>query len=133
MRRPARIPRSVPVGRRKPDLRQRPRHLAFIRSLGVCIACGARCTVEAMHVRAGTDGGTGLKPSDRFCLPGCPACHRRSHQIGELAFWSELGIDPLDYSARLWAVTGDLEQGERTIARARQAIALHARGREAHG
>jgi hypothetical protein len=41
-----------------------------------------------------------------------------------MAFYAELGIDPLDYCARLWAVTGDIEQGMRTILRARQAIAF---------
>jgi hypothetical protein len=128
MRPAPRISRTVPTGIRRQNGRLRPKHLAWLRSLGMCICCGAVVlNIEAMHIRAGTDGGTGIKPSDRFALPGCHACHMRQHQIGELAFWAELGIDPLDYSARLWAVTGDDVQGLRTIGRARQAIALHQR------
>ena len=128
MTRPARIPRSLPQHERKPTERLRPKHLAWLRSLGVCICCGRNFLaggIAAMHVRCGTDGGTSLKPSDRFALPGCNECHARQHQVGELAFWSALGIDPLDYAARFWAVSGNTEQGLRTIMRAQQAIALH--------
>lgn len=35
--------------------------------------------VEAHHIRTGTDGGMGLKPSDCFCVPLCT----RHHQIIE--------------------------------------------------
>jgi hypothetical protein len=49
----------------------------------------------------------------------------RQHQHGELSFWADLGIDPLDAALRLWSKTGDYEAGIRTIQRARQAIALH--------
>jgi hypothetical protein len=58
------------------------------------------------------------------------AHHREQHRVGELAFWSALGIDPVDYANRLWTVTGEPEQGLRTIDRARQAIAMHDRGDE---
>jgi hypothetical protein len=77
----------------------------------------------------GSGGGTGLKPPDRYAVPLCSGfqgCHFRQHG-GELTFWAELGIDPLDLSARLWAVTGNLEEGRRAVFRARQAIALHRR------
>lgn len=83
MTRPARIPRSLPKHERKPQHRIRRAHLAWLVALGVCICCGAPAT-EAMHVRAGADGGMGMKPSDRFSLPGCHACHMRQHQIDVL-------------------------------------------------
>ncbi len=131
MPRPApRIARSVPLGRRKPSGRSNPRHRAFINSLP-CVACGRAAPSECAHVRMGTDGGTGYKPADRFCLPLCEGCHRTGpaaqHTIGEPAFWAERGVDPVDIAARLYAVTGDTDQGLRTISRARQAIALHQR------
>jgi hypothetical protein len=49
--------------------------------------------IECAHVRIGTDGGTGIKPSDRHCISLCKECHSRQHQIGEPAFERERGID----------------------------------------
>ena len=128
MKRPARIERHVPLPSRKPNERERPRHRAYINTLP-CIACGRAGPSECAHIRAGTDGGMGYKPADRFCLPLCGpnGCHARQHAIGEMSFWGALGIDPLDYAARLWAVTGDHDAGLRTILRAHQAINLHRR------
>lgn len=122
-----RIPRLVPIGKRKPNDRLRPKHREFVQSLP-CIACGKPAPSECAHIRSGTDGGTSLKPSDRFCLPLCGpfGCHAWQHQIGEAEFFGRLGIDALDFAARLWAVTGDREAGLRAVFRARQAIALHA-------
>jgi hypothetical protein len=120
-----RISRDLVKWQRKPDTRVKRGHLAFVRALGICLCCGRVGPVEAMHVRSGTDGGMGLKPSDRFTVPGCHDCHVRSHQVGEQTFWGALGIDPLDCACRLWTVTGDEEQGRRAIERARQAIRLH--------
>lgn len=124
-----RIERHVPLPAPKPKDRIRRAHEDYVRSLGVCIACGKIGPVDVMHVRSGADGGMGLKPSSRFTVPGCHPCHMDQHQRGELTFWGELGIDPMDYCARLWAVSGDLEAGMRTILRARQAIELHRRSR----
>lgn len=122
-----RIPRAVLKAKRKPNPRRAAQHLAFVRSLGICLACGARGPVEAMHVRGKTDGGMGLKPSDKFSVPGDHACHMEQHAMGEVAFWGGVGIDPLNVSLRLWTVSGDIEAGIRIIERARQAIDLHRR------
>jgi hypothetical protein len=48
----------------------------------------------------------------------------RQHRIGELSFWSVLGIDPLNVALRLWTVSSDVVAGERTVFRARQQIDL---------
>ena len=79
---------------------------------------------QAAHVRIGTDGGAGMKPSDRYTVPLCVVCHARQHK-GELSFWAELRIDPLNVAFRLWTISGDQEAGERIVFRARQAIGLH--------
>ena len=128
-RRPARIERSAPALVRRAKERLRPAHLAFIRTLP-CVACGKPAPSECAHVRMGTGGGMGYKPADRYCLPLCGpmGCHARQHQIGETAFWAELGVDAVDITVRLWAVTGDADQGLRTVERAWQAIALHRAG-----
>ena len=65
-----------------------PAHLKWIRTR-FCEAilsggCGGR--VEAAHVRTGTDGGMGMKPSDCWVIPLCTEHHREQHRIGEAAF-----------------------------------------------
>jgi hypothetical protein len=119
----ARIQRDIARRMPKPDLRRRVQHLAFVRQLP-CVACGKAAPSEAAHVRTGTDGGTGMKPSDRYALSLCADCHARQHRIGELTFWSVLRIDPLNVASRLWTISGDLNAGERTVFRARQRINL---------
>ncbi len=66
-------------------------HRAWVR-LHACCGCGSITAIECAHVRVGTDGGTGLKPSDRWCISLCKSCHARQHQIGEPAFEAECGI-----------------------------------------
>src|SRR5256885_1838145 len=118
-----RIPRLMARANPKPDWRRRTQHLAFVRQLP-CVACGQAAPSEPAHVRSGSDGGAGMKPSDRYCLSLCTTCHALQHQFGELTFWSGLRIDPLNVALRLWTVSGDIKAGERIVFRARQHIDL---------
>jgi hypothetical protein len=118
-----RIPRTIARSKPKPNLRSRVAHLAFVRQLP-CVACGKAAPSDAAHVRTGTDGGTGIKPTDRYTVPLCAACHAKQHRVGELTFWSALRIDPVDVALRLWTISADVEAGERTVFRARQSINL---------
>ena len=118
-----RVPRRVARSKPKPEFRRRAQHLAFVRQLS-CVACGKAAPSEAAHVRSGTDGGAGIKPSDRYSISLCTSCHELQHRFGELRFWSVLRIDPLNVALRLWTVSGDLEDGERTVFRARQHVNL---------
>jgi hypothetical protein len=102
-----RIPRWVARPKPKPDRRRRAQHLAFIRQLA-CVACGTAAPSEAAHVRSGSDGAAGMKPSDRYSAPLCSSCHALQHQFGELTFWSTLRIDPLVVAFRLWAISGQV-------------------------
>ena len=113
------VARSKP----KPEFRRRAQHLAFVRQLS-CVACGKAAPSEAAHVRLGTDGGAGIKPSDRYSVSLCTSCHELQHRFGELRFWSVLSIDPLNVAMRLWTVSGNVEAGERAVFRARQHIDL---------
>lgn len=61
------------------------KHLQWIRGFQ-CYECGAGGKIEAAHVRIGTDGSTGDKPSDYWAVPLCETCHSRQH-IGERTFW----------------------------------------------
>ena len=118
-----RIPRTVAHGKPAPNLRRRVQHLAFVRQLP-CVACGKAAPSSAAHVRTATDGGVGMKPSDRYAVPLCTTCHAKQHRIGELTFWSARRIDPFNVAWRLWTVSADVKAGERTVFRARQHIDL---------
>jgi hypothetical protein len=53
-----------------------------------CVVCGKAAPSEAAHVRFGSDGVTGLKPSDHYSMFLCTSCHALQHEFGELRFWS---------------------------------------------
>jgi hypothetical protein len=77
----------------KKDVGKRsPAHRKWVRG-HACCGCGSMVAIECAHVRSGTDGGTGIKPSDRWTISLCKDCHTRQHQIGEPAFEREAGID----------------------------------------
>jgi transcription elongation factor Elf1 len=72
--------------------RRSPAHRKWVRGFACC-ACGSQSAIECAHVRVGTDGGTGIKPSDRHCVSLCKPCHSEQHQIGERAFEMKHKID----------------------------------------
>ena len=113
---------------RKPDRWIRDKdHLSFIRSLPCCV-CG-RAPCDAAHVRNGTDGAMGRKPSDKWTVPLCRASaafqshHVLQHLEGEETFWCRYG-DPLPLAEHLWRVSGDIEAGVRAVERFRMKLAL---------
>jgi hypothetical protein len=70
---------------RKQEGRRSPAHRSFVRS-HACCACGSTAGIECAHVRTGTDGGIGFKPSDAWTISLCGECHRKQHQLGEGTF-----------------------------------------------
>lgn len=68
-------------------------HLAHVRK-HACVACDAEAPIEAAHVRLGSDGGLGRKPSDWFAVPLCRDCHATQHRVGERTFWLRREKDP---------------------------------------
>lgn len=99
-------PRSGIV--RNPDRVRSPAHRAWVR--GHECACkatlGMSCCegpVECAHVRTGTDGGTGIKPSDVWCVPLCRWHHREQHVFGEPAFENLMRINLKAIAERLAA------------------------------
>ena len=72
--------------------RRSPAHRAFVRS-HACCACGSETAIECAHVRTGTDGGTGIKPSDKWTISLCKDCHARQHTMGETTFQQSYRID----------------------------------------
>jgi hypothetical protein len=64
----------------------------------------------------------GAKPHDKWALPLCRDCHREQHRIGERAFWSIVGINPLLLAERLYAARGDLARMRDIVFAARAGI-----------
>lgn len=73
-------------------------HLQWIRGCRCAMEGreGHACSgaIEAAHVRTGTDGGMGVKPSDYWTVPFCrDGAHVPQHAEGELAFERANKID----------------------------------------
>ena len=85
-------PRIKRESGRKQEGKRSPAHRAWVRG-HACCGCGSTAGIECAHVRTGTDGGVGIKPSDKWCISLCKECHSRQHQIGEEAFEKAWGIN----------------------------------------
>lgn len=53
-----------------------------------CLFSGAHQNNVAHHHRKGTGGGTGLKPSDLYCVSLTDARHKEYHQTGTIGHWT---------------------------------------------
>ena len=97
-----------------------PKHLGFIRSLP-CVVCHNNIETQAAHVRFSCvetgkrQTGKAEKPDDKWALPLCGKHHADQHDMSEREFWLTVGIDPIKLCARLWAVSGEHEMGERIV------------------
>lgn len=89
-----------------------------------CLVTGAR-PVEACHVsyadpRYGKrERGKGEKADDRWTVPLCPSEHRRQHDMNEQAYWTSVGIDPLQVALALYGCDRDNTMAEIIIRNAR--------------
>lgn len=91
--RPARLPKQLERFKPRRDWRNCPAHRGWVRRHHCCVPGCLRQPIECAHVRSGTDGGTGLKPSDRWVISLCSEHHREQHRIGEAAFEHRYSID----------------------------------------
>lgn len=118
--------REQAIDRSRPEQRQprerAPGYLAFLRRLPCIAAVMGRTDCEggtqAAHLRfsdvAGgrRNPGMGAKPHDRHATPLCALHHLRDqHARQEQAFWNDLGVDPGDLSAALYAAYQAGEDG----------------------
>lgn len=87
------LPKRRLVPRRKKEARSCPAHRAWVRRHHCSVPRCEGFPIECAHVRGGTDGGQGLKPSDRWTLSLCREHHAEQHRIGEVAFEGMYGID----------------------------------------
>jgi hypothetical protein len=88
-----RFPSRLPPEPRPKTSRTCAAHRAWVRrhrcSVRGCLGLPIECT----HVRCGTDGGLGLKPSDRWTISLCRHHHLEQHEIGEPAFEARHELD----------------------------------------
>lgn len=87
------LPRRIPKPKRRSERWRSQAHCNFVRSHECCVpGCGAR-PIEVAHVRRGSDGGMGKKPSDWNVLSLCRDHHAEQHRIGEESFERRYKID----------------------------------------
>ena len=91
LRLPQRIERPKPAR----ELRSFPAPRAWVRRHHCSVPDCKRVPIECAHVRSGTDGGQGLKPSDCWTISLCRYHHAEQHRIGETAFEKRYGIELL--------------------------------------
>lgn len=86
---PSRIERASklpPKGAKRSGRWKSQRHRDFVRGFNCCVPeCMGR-PIEVAHIRMGTDGGMGKKPSDFYTISLCSKHHSEQHQIGEASF-----------------------------------------------
>jgi len=73
-----------------------PGHCNFVRSHECCVPGCDRRPIEVAHVRRGTGGGLGVKPSDKWTISLCGGLeghHAEQHRIGEASFEAKYKID----------------------------------------
>lgn len=85
---PQRLPKE-----RKRTSRECSAHRAWVRRHCCSISGCIRKPIECAHVRGGSDGGIGLKPSDKWTISLCVFHHGEQHQIGEEAFEQKYSLD----------------------------------------
>lgn len=73
-----------------------PAHRAWVRKHHCSVSGCLALPIECAHVRRGTDGGTGLKPSDRWVVSLCTSHHMEQHRLGELKFEKKYGLDLIE-------------------------------------
>jgi hypothetical protein len=87
------FPRSVPKPTRKQAVRTCAGHRAWVRRHYCSVPGCRRGPIECAHVRVGTDGGTGMKPSDKWTISLCEFHHAEQHLLGENVFQQKYRID----------------------------------------
>jgi hypothetical protein len=88
-----RFPNRLPREPRKTTPRNCRAHRAWVRRHWCSVAGCRNLPIESAHVRSGSDGGMGLKPSDRWTISLCRAHHLEQHQIGEGAFEAKYDLN----------------------------------------
>lgn len=94
-------------------------HLQFVRGFN-CLVADERCSdvTQAAHIRLGTDGGMGRKPSDCYVVPLCTVHHDEQHRIGEATFAFKYRLDLERMAEILWRTSKPAQRWRRERERA---------------
>lgn len=77
-----------------PKVKRRcPSHTKWVGEHACCVPGCIGRPIEVAHVRTGTNGGMGLKPTDDWTISLCQAHHAEQHRVHETPFEREHGID----------------------------------------
>jgi hypothetical protein len=107
LRFPSRLPPKPP----KSSPRTCAAHCAWVRRHRCSVAGCRQLPIECAHVRGGTDGGVGLKPSDKWTISLCRLHHREQHDIGEPAFEAEYDLHLRELASEFAARSPHLPRG----------------------
>jgi hypothetical protein len=88
-----RFPSRLPSDPRRTTHRSCAAHRAWVRRHRCSVPSCRKLPIECAHVRDGTDGGLGLKPSDRWTISLCVFHHREQHMIGEHRFAAKYDLN----------------------------------------
>lgn len=88
-----RISPSKPSGQRQPVFKS-PGYLKSANGRS-CDCCGSMGTTVFAHMRAGNEGGTGLKPADYLGAFLCGNCHHDQESNPGYLWWAENVLKPL--------------------------------------
>jgi hypothetical protein len=75
----------MPTEKRRKVVRTCAAHRAWVRRHYCCVPGCRQRPIECAHVRGGTDGGLGLKPSDKWTISLCQTHHIEQHHIRPMA------------------------------------------------
>lgn len=87
------LPRRIPKPKRRSERWRSQAHCNFVRQHECCVPGCVERPIEVAHVRRGSDGGMGKKPSDWNTLSLCRDHHAEQHRLGEQSFEKRHGID----------------------------------------
>ena len=91
-----RFPSRLPLEPRKSTSRTCAAHRAWVRKHRCCVRDCRGGPIECAHVRCGSDGGLGLKPSDKWTISLCRSHHLQQHEMGERAFELKYDLNLMD-------------------------------------
>jgi hypothetical protein len=99
------------VSTSKPPRRRDKDHRRFI-AKQPCLVCGKQPS-DPHHLRFAQFKALGRKVSDEFTVPLCRSHHRELHRTGnEIAWWTQIGIDPMAMAYTLWTETHPIAMPE---------------------
>ena len=94
-----RFPSLLPPKLAKKTSRSCAAHRNWVRRHRCSVRGCRNLPIECAHVRNGSDGGLGLKPSDKWTISLCQSHHLEQHEIGERAFEQRYDLNLIELAS----------------------------------